>query len=99
MKKPHIPDVRKLLRDNPAGMTVTELHARLPQINKPNTVRKCLERMPDAYIDRWTEGRRGQFHAVWCVVAPPPHCPHPGERYIRTEWRTPCTPHTTPSPQ
>lgn len=89
MKKPHIPDVRRLLRDNEAGMTVAELHAKLPHINKVNTLRKCLERMPDVYIDLWVKGSRGQYHAVWCAVIPPAHCPHPGDRHIRTQWSTP----------
>lgn len=87
MKKPHIPDIRALLRSNELGMTTAELHAKLPHINKVETIRKCLERMPDAYIDRWVKGKRGQFFAVWCVVVPPEHCPHPRDRYARTEWQ------------
>ncbi len=87
MKKPHIPDIRALLRDNINGMTVAELLGRLPKIKKAETVRKCLERMPDAYIDRWVFGKRGQFFAVWCVVVPPAHCPHPRDRYTRTVWQ------------
>ena len=87
MKKPHTPDIRALLRKNDSGMTVKEMLALLHQINKPETLRKCLERMPDAYIDRWVKGGRGQYFAVWCVVVPPEHCPHPTDRYARTVWQ------------
>jgi len=87
MKTPHLPDIRAHLRANPEGMTVEHIHAMLPHITKRNTVRKCLERMPDAYIDRWIKGKFGQYHAVWCVVVPPAHCPHPDDRFIRTEWK------------
>jgi len=87
MKKPHTPDIRALLRENDGGMTIKELLALLPQISKPETLRKCLERMPDAYIDRWTGPVRGQYYAVWCVVVPPEHCPHPRDRYTRTVWQ------------
>ena len=88
MKKPHTPDIRALLRENINGMTVAELLAKLPKINRAETARKCLERMPDAYIDRWVKGGRGQYFAVWCVVVPPEHCPHPDDRYARTTWQS-----------
>lgn len=88
MKKTHIPAIRTLLRDNEPGMTCNEIKAKLPYIYKVETIRKCLERMPDAFIDRWIKGARGQYHAVWCVVVPPPHCPHPKDRYVRSEWKS-----------
>lgn len=87
MKTPHIPKLREHLRANRDGMTVEALHALMPYVTRSATIRKGLERMPDAYIDRWIKGKRGQYHAMWCVVVPPAHCPHPDDRFIRTEWR------------
>lgn len=94
MKPPHLPDIRAVLRACPEGLTVNQMRPHLPKIRKPNTIRKCLDRMPDAYIDRWVlnPGKRGQYEAVWCVVVPPPHCPYPTERYngtahaVETRW-------------
>lgn len=83
MKKPHMPEIRALLHANTDGLTITEIHKRMPQVGKEATLRKCLERMPDAYIDRWTKeaNARGQYSAIWCVVVPPDSCPYPTERF------------------
>jgi hypothetical protein len=91
MKKPHIPRIRELMKKAPEGLTVNQLHKLIPDVHRPNTVRKCLERMPDVYIDRWIKnnGNRGQYEAVWCIVVPPEHCPHPDDRFkreIKTQW-------------
>lgn len=91
MKKPHLPQIREHLRTNSDGMTINQLRELMGYEGRNNTIRKCLERMPDAYIDRWilNPGKRGQYEAVWCVVVPPPHCPDPRERYsraIKTVW-------------
>lgn len=90
MKKPHMPEIRALLRAHTDGLTIAEIHERMPHVKKPETLRKCLERMPDAYIDRWTKTRnaRGQYSAIWCVVVPPKHCPYPTERFDKpaTRW-------------
>lgn len=95
MKKPHIPAIRELLRAHPDGLTAKEIMQCIPAVSKPGVVRKCLMRMPDAYIDRWVikGGTRGQEESVWAVVVPPPNCPHPKDRYyatpkpIKTQWR------------
>lgn len=95
MKKPHLPAIRELLRAHSDGLTVKEILAKLPQISKAAVVRSSLAKMPDAYIDRWVikGGTRGQDEAVWMVVVPPPHCPHPKDRYytapklVKTQWR------------
>ena len=87
MKKPHTPDIRDLLRNNPDGMSVNQIKAVLTNISKHETVRKCLERMPDAYIDRWIKAKRGQYEAIWCVVVPPPNCPYPTDRHFKSKWR------------
>lgn len=86
MKKPHLPKIRKILRDHPDGMTVNQIHELLPEINRPHTIRKCLLSMPDSYVDRWTisKGNRGQYEKVWCVVVPPSDCPHPKDRWRET---------------
>lgn len=77
MKKPHHPAVRALLRQHPDGLTATQIMQALPHISDSYVLRKCLEAMPDAYIDRWGGPKRGQFYAVWCVVVPPENCPKP----------------------
>lgn len=90
MKKPHHPAIRDLLRQNPDGLTVPEILQKLPQVSKDSVLRKCLEAMPDAYIDRWTKMRnsRGQYLAIWCVVVPPENCPYPTDRFEKpaTQW-------------
>jgi hypothetical protein len=91
MRKPHHPSIRELLRQHPDGLTISAIQHTLC-ISKDATVRRCLEVMPDAYIDRWTTTRnsRGQFLAVWCVVVPPENCPYPTDRYnrVETKWAT-----------
>ena len=91
MKKPHLPAIREVLRMHPSGMTTNDIHRRLPNIGRATTVKSALRKMPDAYVDRWTmgTGTRGQYEAVWCVIVPPPHCPHPTERFVykpQTKW-------------
>lgn len=80
--------VRKLLRENPEGMTNRELAGELN--SRPSLMWRALTTMPDAYIDRWeTTGKR--LAAVWCVVVPPPHCPHPNGRPLPGSDRIPAT--------
>lgn len=88
MKKPHMPAIRELLRARPDGMSALEIKAAIGVIKKAETVRNCLNRMPDAYIDRWVKAKRGQYEAIWCVVVPPPNCPYPTDRPIKSQWRS-----------
>lgn len=92
MKKPHIPAIRELLRVSPDGLTPKMIHEALPSISKVTIVKSALRKMPDAYIDRWVlmPGTRGQHEGIWCVVIPPPHCPHPKDRFYKpqTTWKT-----------
>lgn len=68
--------IRQALRDNPDGLTSTQLVA---FIGAPsNTINRQLHSMPDTYIDRWqTRGAKKYISAVWCVVVPPENCPRP----------------------
>ena len=72
-------DVRRVLRDNPDGLTVAQIVA---LVDAPDdTVNRLLRRMPDAYIDRWQRrGVKNYMSAVWCVVVPPENCPRPNRR-------------------
>lgn len=71
--------IRALLRENPDGLTTTELAARMGRSG--NNIRNALQRMPDVYIDRWVfPTGRGRCAAVWCAVVPPPNCPKPTRR-------------------
>lgn len=47
---------------------------------KVDPVRLALKSMPDTYVDRWEGPKRGQYAEVFCVVIPPPDCPHPTRR-------------------
>lgn len=76
MKSWH-PQIRAMLRANDDGMTSVEICTVLGASD--TTIRKALNDMPDAYIDRWAPATRGQHSAVWCVVVPPPHCPRPSK--------------------
>ena len=91
MKKPHHPAIRELLRSHPDGLTAEQIQRSLG-ISKPETVRRCLDAMPDTYIDRWTKTRncRGQFLAIWCLVDVPANCPYPTDRFDKpkTQWAT-----------
>jgi hypothetical protein len=68
--------IRQALRDNPDGLTVTQIVA---LVSAPNdTVNRQLRMMPDTYIDRWQKrGTQNYVSAVWCVVVPPEDCPKP----------------------
>lgn len=79
MRRSHHPEIRALLRDNPEGLTTNQIANACERISDAAGARRSLESMPDAYIDRWVyrNGSSGLFHAVWCVVVPPPHCPYP----------------------
>lgn len=75
----NLPRIRKLLRDNPDGLSTNEIKRAL---NLPDSVRKSLSAMPDVYIDRWAfrkePGRvRGRMVAIWCAVEVPENCPRP----------------------
>jgi hypothetical protein len=74
MSAPMHPILRDLLR-NTDGFTLAELQTVTGRTT--DVIRKSLESMPDAYIDRWGEKVRGQHPAIWCVVIVPENCPHP----------------------
>jgi len=70
--------IRMLLQKYHDGLTLLDISQYL-NMNYTNAGRS-LEKMPDAYIDRWTPkvGKgRGKWSAVWCVVVPPENCPMP----------------------
>jgi hypothetical protein len=68
--------LRELLRINPDGLDVGTIANYLDR--EPSNIRRALNTMPDAYIDRWTHyGGTGMPSAVWCVVVPPENCPRP----------------------
>lgn len=69
--------VRKLLRDNPEGMTVAQISEAVE--TDTSHVHRMIHKFPDAYIDRWIKtGNR--VIAVWCVVVPPENCPRPDRK-------------------
>ncbi|MFM7011488.1 MAG: hypothetical protein ACKO0Z_19525 [Betaproteobacteria bacterium] len=70
--------IRALLRTESDGLTIMEIRDEL-EVNKYDVVRKSINKMPDAYIDRWVRApnTHGKYAAVWCVVVPPKHCPSP----------------------
>ena len=74
--QPKAPVIRSLLKKNNDGMSVNEIEAKT-KINQ-DLVRKCLYKMPDAYIDRWVHLYDfGHPTAIWCVVDVPKNCPKP----------------------
>ena len=73
--------IREILRDEEDGCTIAELADRLDA--KKMSIAAAVTRMPDTYIDRWTEaGQQRPYEAIWCVVVPPENCPKP-ERKIK----------------
>lgn len=72
-----IKQVRALLRENADGMTVYEI---FEATGADRThLSRILNKMPDAYIDRWVAAKSNTrwVRAVWCVVVPPENCPRP----------------------
>jgi hypothetical protein len=67
--------LRKLLRADPDGLEVRTLANHIDR--EPHAVRKILQTMPDAYIDRWVRQDGNPPAAIWCVVVPPENCPKP----------------------
>lgn len=70
--------IRTLLRANPNGLTSYEIAEAIG--SHVSNVRRSLRVMPDAYVDRWRPGKRGQFEKVYVVVPVPDDCPHPRDR-------------------
>jgi len=81
--QPKLPVIRSLLKNGKnEGMSVNEIEAKTG-FNQV-TLRKCLNRMPDAYIDRWFYPHGcGHPTAIWCVVDVPENCPKPNKRKIK----------------
>lgn len=75
MRTSSTPQIRALLRANPDGLSMEEIMLAVGR-DKSN-VRKVLQNMPDAYIDRWMPTKREQYKAIWCVIVPPKDCPKP----------------------
>ena len=83
MKKPYehkAPLVRKLLKANIEGLTAKEISAQLEA--EERHIYRVLNKMPDAYIASWTEGR--YVTAKWRVAYVPPHCPPPPKKVKKT---------------
>jgi orotate phosphoribosyltransferase-like protein len=75
-------EIRKYLRLEEDGATAGEIANEFHL--KKNTVYSSLRRMPDVYIDRWTEAGQQQPHeAIWCIVTPPENCPKPEPRKLK----------------
>ena len=76
MRKPYehkAPLIRKLLKANIEGMTAQTISMRLETDERH--VYRVLNKMPDAYIVGWVEGK--YVTAKWRVAYVPPHCPPP----------------------
>lgn len=84
--------LRKLLLNHPDGLSTTQA-AELSGYDHADA-RRTLAAMPDAYVDRWVKGKRGQYMKVWCVIPVPPDCPHPKNRVYKTQWRSYAAPQT-----
>ena len=77
MRKSNQEMFRKLLRENPDGLSITQL-CKMTNSQQSSPVLRSLRCMPDAYIDRWElHSRHNRFSSVWCVVVPPKDCPKP----------------------
>jgi len=79
MKKPYehkAPLIRKLLKANIDGLTAQTISMRLEADER--YIYRVLNKMPDAYIAGWTEGRYAA--AKWRVAYVPPHCPPPPKK-------------------
>lgn len=79
MRKPYehkAPLIRKLLKANIDGLTAQTISVRLE--TEERHIYRVLNKMPDAYIVGWTEGKH--VAAKWRVAYVPPHCPPPPKK-------------------
>lgn len=79
MRKPYehkAPLIRKLLKANIDGLTAQTISVRLE--TEERHIYRVLNKMPDAYIVGWTEGKH--VAAKWRVAYVPPHCPPPQKK-------------------
>lgn len=69
--------IRRVLRENPDGLTVAEIADAIGK--RPETVSRSVRRMPDVYIDRWLVDttRTGPSTKVLVAVPVPEDCPRP----------------------
>jgi len=75
-KKPYehkAPLIRNLLKANIEGLTAQTISIRLETDERH--IYRVLNKMPDAYIASWIEGK--YVAAKWRVAYVPPHCPSP----------------------
>jgi hypothetical protein len=75
-KKPYehkAPLIRNLLKVNIEGLTAQTISLRLGADER--YIYRVLNKMPDAYIASWIEGK--YVTAKWRVAYVPPHCPAP----------------------
>lgn len=72
--------VREILRANPEGMSAIEI-SNLSGMHVAN-VRTSLRAMPDVYVDRWRQAKRG-YEKVWVAVQVPEDCPHPRDKEFK----------------
>lgn len=88
MKASNAHSIRQLLRANPDGLDVSTIANAVDR--EPGSVRNSLKAMPDVYIDRWEKHPRGfgvGYTAIWCIVVPPDHCPHPAKSVVAVHAR------------
>jgi len=72
--------LRRLLREHSDGLTFVEIGELLNLDHRSKlSIRTMIDRMPDAYIDRWRLVGKFEYIPVWCVVVPPENCPKPKE--------------------
>jgi hypothetical protein len=79
MRKPYehkAPLIRNLLKANIDGLTAQTISVRLETDERH--IYRVLNKMPDAYIVGWTEGKH--VAAKWRVAYVPPHCPPPPKK-------------------
>ena len=79
MRRPYehkAPLIRKLLKANIDGLTAQTISVRLE--TEERHIYRVLNKMPDAYIVGWTEGKH--VAAKWRVAYVPPHCPPPPKK-------------------
>ena len=77
----HYTRIRALLRCHPDGLTTHQVTELLGIAQEPTT-RRCLNAMPDVYIDRWElkTGSKKQYRPVWVLADVPEDCPHPTKK-------------------
>lgn len=80
--KHNVLTVRKLLRENPDGLTAGEVVAMTGMVY--SSAYNAMDRQPDVYIDRWEPNKETfRWAPVFCLIQAPEDAPKPRVKVLK----------------